>query len=367
MTLKGKGFFTWRLEATESGNSARIAAFAKAASLTHVLIKIADGIVSTNIDLINNIDYALLVSQALRAQGIQVWGWHYVYGDSPVVEASRALQRIRQLDLDGYVVNAEVEYKKPGRGTAARRYMEALRAGCPDLPIGLSSYRYPSLHRAFPWREFLDYCTYSMPQVYWMQATNSGQQLIRTVREYQSMTPYRPIIPTGSAFREFGWTPTVPEVIEFMQTAKSLNLTGVNFWEWTHARTRIPGMWEAIHDFRWDPVSDSRDIAERYIAALNTRNAEEVTRLYAPMAVHITAQRSIQGIEAIRDRYTTLFETILPGATFTLTGYTGAKNSRHLTWTAVSNKGQVNNGNDTFGLISDKIAYHYSFFSVTEA
>jgi hypothetical protein len=364
--LQGKGFFTWWLVNVESGSPQTIASLAVAANLTHVLIKVADGPFIYNVDRTTGHDYAVAVSQALRANGIQVWAWHYVYGDNPDGEASMAIRRCRDIQADGYVINAEQEYKRAGMRERARRMMTLLRASLPALPMALSSYRYPSLHPELPWREFLNGVDISMPQVYWMQATNPAQQLLRSVREYQAMTPYRPIVPTGAAFREHGWQPSVAEVLEFLNTAQSLNLPAVNFWEWSNARSgRLPGVWEAIRDFPYYGEPRPPDIAERYIAALNSRDVNQVISLYAPGAVHITSQRTVQGTQAIFAWYNTLLHQHLPNANFTLTGFTGSATARHLTWTAVSNRGRVLNGSDTLGLSEDRIVYHYSFFTIT--
>ena len=91
----------------------------------------------------------------------------------------------------------------------------------------------------------------------------------------------------------------------------------------------------------------------------------KVLALYKPRAVHVTAARTVQGEEALRAWYQSLFKQLLPEAVFRLTGYTGSGSSRHLTWTAASEQGEVHNGKDTLGLSDDKIMYHYSFFSVT--
>jgi hypothetical protein len=367
MILRGKGMYIWQIARCERGDTAAIAAVARAAKLTHVLVKIADRDYAYNIDQTSKVDLAMKLVGSLRAHGIQVWGWQYVYGDAPLAEANMAIHRIRQLKLDGFVVNAEHEYKQSGKKEAARRYMNHLRVALPDFPIALSSYRYPSYHPDFPWREFLENVDINMPQVYWMQARNSGDQLNRCVNEFQALTPSRPIFPTGAAFKEHGWVSRPEEVVEFMRTAQSLNLTGVNFWEWFHARNKLslPGMWEAVHDYSWDQIPTQPDICERYIAALNSRNPKEFVKLYNPKAIHVNGSRTVQGIDAITSWYTNLFNQVLPSAKFALTGFSGKGPSRHFTWTAVSKKGRVQNGSDTFGLNNDKIAYHFTFFSKT--
>jgi len=181
-----------------------------------------------------------------------VIGWHYVYGGLPATEASLAIQRVKQYGLDCYVIDAEGEYK--GRRSQASTFMAVLRAGLPDVSIGLSSYRFPSLHPELPWVEFRGKCDFDMPQVYWMLAHNAGEQLRRSLAEIGQMTPRLPYIPTGAAFREHGWQPTVAEVVEFMNVAtQELGLGAYNFWEWQQARSILPDVWDAIAEYGGEP------------------------------------------------------------------------------------------------------------------
>ncbi len=367
MTLEGKGLFTWKIPNCEQGDPAAMAATAKSAGLTHVLLKVADGTTVYNGTWGIKQDLVTPAVNSLRAEGIEIWGWHYVYGNNPVGEANLAIQRIRQYNLDGYVIDAEKEYKQDGRKAAAKAFMNRLRGAFPSLDIALSSYRFPSLHPQLPWAEFLDGCNINMPQVYWMKAHNAGEQLIKCVREFQNKTPSRQVIPTGAAFHEAGWKPTSAEVLEFMNTAKALNLPAVNFWEWSDARSGVmPGVWETIRDYPWAGQVAPKDICEKYVSLLNTHDANKIVELYNPTGVHINAVRPTQGLDNIRCWYNILVRDVPPTANFTLTGYAGTGNARHLTWTATSPKGAVQNGNDTFGLINEKINYHYTFFTVTK-
>ncbi len=363
MTLKGKGFFIWQIKNSEGGDVNRIASLAKDAKLTHVLVKIAD--VTASYNIINGVDLVRPLVRALRDRKVSPWGWHYVKGDDPLGEANKAIQRLQELDLDGYVIDAEIEYKEPGKADAARKFMSRLRSALPDITIALSSYRYPSIHPQIPWREFLDKCDLNMPQVYWLHAHNPADQLTRSVREFQNLEPFRPVVPTGAAYKEHGWAPTSSEVFEFLQTTKSLNLTAANFYSWDSCRANLPDIWNTIRVYEWETTPPPADITAQYIAALNSHNPDKVVELYSPTAVHITAARTIQGHAAIRAWYQSVFDQLLPGGKFTLTGFTGTVSSRHLTWTATSFQGKVNNGSDTLGLSDGKIIYHYSFFSVT--
>ena len=365
MSIEGKGCFIWRIKNCEGGNPQAIAARAVEAEFTHVLVKIADGTFTYNYDWDQNVDLVPPLIQALKNQGIQVWGWHYVYGDAPVGEARKAIERLRELNLDGYVIDAEAEYKDPAKKTAARRFMSQLRAGLPDFPIALTSYRFPSYHPQLPWREFLEKCDFNMPQVYWEFNNNPAVQLTRCVREFQDMTPFRPILPIGPAYRRGSWAPTPEEVTAFLETTKQLNLKAASFWEWSAVRKeeQLP-TWVAIRDYSWAAGPIPSDIAERYIAALNGHDPARLVALYAPNAAHVTSSSTKTGHAAIRAWYQSFFNMVLPNAVFTLTGYSGSGNSRHFSWTAISDKGEVQNGNDVFGLVDGRIVYHYTFFSV---
>ena len=363
MVLEGKGFFIWKISRCENGDPQAIAKLAHASQLTHILIKIADTVYSSNID--DNIDLVPPVVESLHRLNIQVWGWHYVKGDYPIAEAKKAIERVTNLGLDGYVIDAEKEYQNINKASAATQFMDQLRIGLPDTPVALCSYRYPSYHPQLPWREFLEKCDVNMPQVYWLHAHNAGEQLTRCVNEFRAMVPFRPIIPVGAAYKEFGWQPTSNEVLDFLQTAQSLNLSAANFYSWDSCRAYLPKVWETIHDYSWVEAPPFGDITGQLINALNTHDPDQVVNLYTAAAVHITAARTIQGHTAIRAWYQSLFNSLLPKATFTRTGYSGSGASRHFTWTAASANGKVENGNDTIGLLDNKIAFHYSFFTIS--
>ena len=375
MAFDGKGMFIWQIPDCEGGNVNAIVQTAKQAGLSHLNIKIANGIYTFNVSRTNQ-DYAAPLVQALHANGMQAWGWHYVYGSDPVGEAKIAIRRIRELGLDGYAIDAEGEYKQSGRDAAARRFMSEMRASLPNFPISLCSYRYPSYHPQIPWREFLEKCDLNMPQVYWEQSHNPGAQLNRTVREFQALSPSRPICPVGSAYGNAGWVATAADIKEFLDTARSLNLKAPSLYSWDYARKKLPDVWNAIASYPWGgtsggggvnppPVPTPNDMPQRLITALNTRDAYKVVQLFTPDGVHISATETIQGAEAIRNWYLIFLNVTLSSATFMLTGTSGTGSTRHFTWQATSPKGRVLNGYDTIGLRNDLIAYHYTQFTIT--
>jgi hypothetical protein len=237
-----KGVYVWNLavwdkeaqRAHEYSTPLELAQELKQGGFGHVLLKITDG--TARFGVINGVDYVPEYITALRAVGIEVWGWGYVYGNYPAGEAAVAVERCRELGITNFVVDAEAEYKN--KPAAARTYMTAVRKGMPDAVLALSSFRFPSYHREFPFREFAEQCNLMMPQVYWEGAKNAGDQLRRCVQEYTDFGFGLPIAVTGAAYKSTSvtWQPTAAEVQEFYQVADELGLEMVNFWEWQCAK-----------------------------------------------------------------------------------------------------------------------------------
>jgi len=247
--LTGKGVWVWKIKNCEGGNFADIVTMCVNAGFTHVVTKIADGTVGYNFTQEDG-DMAKALADELKAVGIEPWGYQYIYGQDPVGEAKTANRRIEETGVVGFVINAEQEIRDIVNNDAViNTYMHNLE---PGLPWALSSYRYPEVHPKFPWKTFLGWLDplddLAMPQVYWMQAHNPAEQLRECLRQYAKITDL-PILPTGSAFKEHGWSPTNEEIKEFAGEAKAQGLPGINFWEW--AATRAGGFWKTVRDIEF--------------------------------------------------------------------------------------------------------------------
>ena len=366
MMLKGKGYFLWQIPNCDAGDPVAIAAAAAQADLSHVLIKIADGPSwRYNYDEHQGVDLIPPLVAELRKVNIEAWGWHYILGYDPIGEARLAVTRTRALGMDGYVIDAEAEYKKSGRRVAARRFMEVLRTGLPDLPVALSTYRYPKIHSELPYNEFLEYCDYAMPQVYFEGAHNPEEQLDRCVDQYMSLSQARPVIPTAPTYSRVSWRPSKEEIQRFLDRTKELGLSAANAWSWDNARRNgYRDLWDAVAEYSWSPPPPPPDISEQLINRMNNHDPPGVAELYATRAAHVTGERTVVGNASIQDWYKTLFTQVMPGSRFHLTGKSGSGNSRHFTWTANSEAGLVRNGNDILGLKDGRIHYHYTYFTL---
>ena len=244
----GMGYFIW--QAKRIGDFATAAKKAKDAGVSWVSIKVTDGPGKFNLDPDTKHDYAPEIVQAFKDQGITVFGWGYVYGFMPEQEAQAAVDRVKALGLAGWMIDAEGEMNN--KFTEAALYASTLKTRLPaDISVGLCSFRFPNQHMEFPWKNFLYCCDYNIPQVYWVGATNAGQQLVTSIGQFTALyTKFGlkqiPCFPLGAAYGEDGWRPAVAEIKDFIQKAKDLALPGYGFWEWNDAVKIYPEYWEAI-------------------------------------------------------------------------------------------------------------------------
>lgn len=366
MTLYGKGFYMWQLWNCDNADPRAIATRVQNAGLSHVLIKIADGanwIYNYNYD--TKTDLIPPVANALRDIGVQVWGWHYVRGDDPVGEARIAINRMTELGLDGYTIDAESPYKQPGKDQAARTFMQELRNGLRNIPVALSTYRFPRWHPEFPFIPFLEGCDINMPQVYFEGAHNPEHHLNLCLEQYGELRPVLPMIPTAPTYTSPTWRPTPDEITRFFQHAQNLGMTAANAWsyDWSTNPAYID-LFNAVADYHWPPVAPVADYPEQVIGKLNQKDPSLLADMYQDNAAHVTGARTVVGKPAVQQWYQSMLTDLLPQGQFQLTGKSGYGSSRHFTWTATSDKGQVVDGKDTLGLRDGLIQYHYTYFTV---
>lgn len=366
--LTGKGWFIWQVSRCENGNPQAIADKARATGCTHVLLKIAERTYSFGFDALRR-DLVKPVVEALHARGLQAWGWHYVYGEKPKDEARIAITRTQELKLDGYVIDAEIEFTRPGMHRAAAQFTAELRKGLPNTPIALSSFRFPTNHPAFPWHAFLEGCDLTMPQVYWEKAHNSAEQLARSVREFNDtklVGVVRPYVPTGAAYSAGSWRPKPREITEFWRKALELKLPAVNFYEWASAiLPRQRELWDTVASLEWPNNETPMDVVPRWITAMNAGDLEAVLALYNQNAAHIVPGRTIVGQAALRAWYVEMLQRQMFNARFALLDSLTNKNFRRYEWLATLPNGQTFKGEDHIGLLNQRIEYHSTRFVQT--
>lgn len=262
----GKGMFIWLLERCSGGDMNKLVEECLIMKFNWVSIKVANGVSVYKGSYWTGRQQQALLDQVvplLKAAGIEVHFWGYSYGLRPGRESNPILEMIAKHKPLSYTINAEKEYKEPGMANAASVHIKAIKWGMeisasdeiPDIPILLSSYRWPSVHPEFPWRAFADLIDAWNPQVYWQGASNPVDQLIRSVKENQKIKNV-PVIPAGTIYPHGNWWPTPAQLRRFDAAAQNLGLLGVHYWEWYYGETKKPELWQEIKTHSWEDLPE---------------------------------------------------------------------------------------------------------------
>lgn len=195
------------------------------------------------------------LAKACSDEGIRLggWGYHVILdaNNRPVAppvykksEAQAVIDAVERWGLDFYVVNSEKELKGggvPWSGWQARdtnklrKYASAfwreLRSGLPDLCIGMTSYRFPKLHREFLWDIMLDkrYVDFNQPQVYWEMEYREDRprlQALVSKKEFDDMGFDLPYVPLFSCYPRGTWKPTPAQLMNFASGVEEIGVPG---------------------------------------------------------------------------------------------------------------------------------------------
>lgn len=235
---QGKGLYVWVVDE----NWDEILFDLKDGNFNWACIKVADGSYRYN----DNPNLQKLID-GMRSADIEVWGWQYIYLINGIREAEVAADQIDRYNLDGFILDPEKEAKE--KQVEAHNYAVTL-SNKTTVPIGLSSYRYPSYHPELPWDEFLSICDFHAPQVYWVRSHNPAEQLVMSMGDLLALKDL-PFVPAGCAYNDeySDWSPTDQDVLEFYQKARELELPGIFYWAWHTAEAA--GVMQDIKDQSW--------------------------------------------------------------------------------------------------------------------
>jgi LysM repeat protein len=239
-TLSGKWVWIWNWRRCDGGDPAKVAARLRQAGCRGVLVKAHDGP--------HWFDQGRPwreIAAALRAQGLVVGGWAYLYGRDPAAEAHLVGETVSYGRADLFVLDVEAEFE--GRSQAAeelcRRTREALG---PDFPLYYSSFAIGRYHRSFPYQVFARYCQGAAPQVYWNAFGWPVQQAARwTYEDYAALgeAPQR-VLPVAGLYTDRGVPyPAADDVKAFAEEAARRGSTGLSFWSYEHMNDE---MWAAV-------------------------------------------------------------------------------------------------------------------------
>ena len=229
--FKGQSMWIWQMPNAEAGSVAKIVARAKAAGVSSVYIKSADGSGAWQ-------QFTKPLVASLHAAGLRVCGWQFVYGSKPTGEA-RAAAAAKTAGADCMIIDAESTYE--GRYSSARTYMKELRRLVgPKFPIGFTSFPYVDYHPSLPYSVFLGPggAEVNMPQVYWRDI---GESVATTMKHtWRENRIYgRPIHPIGQTYQ----SPSVSDILSFRSLAAGYKAPGYSWWEWSTTSSKI---WKAL-------------------------------------------------------------------------------------------------------------------------
>ncbi len=241
---KGVGMWIWLIDSCENGDVETIVDKAVEYGITWVAPKAQQGTVWYR----RNKEKIKALSQALHAKGIEVYPWGWIYGRSTYppyasiarAEGERAFEVVHELEADGYIIDAELDWKRPlNMAAEAPKFMAPLQDL--SIPVLLSSYRYPNYHRAFPWAAWSDTLQPDrgdgwIPQVYWEQdfRLNAGStQLQATLDQYTArnlLKDDRSFHPSPSAYSRGAWSATDEQITLFRKKVEELELHSYIPW-----------------------------------------------------------------------------------------------------------------------------------------
>jgi hypothetical protein len=229
--FEGTGMWIWYVKRSSGGDTAAIAAQARIHGVRTVFVKSSDGTTWWP-------QFSSALVSALRAQGIQVCAWQFVYGSRPAGEAALGA-RAATTGAPCLVIDAESAYE--GKYAQAQSYINALRAEVgPNYPVGLAGFPYVDYHRGFPYSVFLGPggAQANMPQIYWRAIGTSVDNAVAHTYAWNELYQ-RPIFPLGQLYGD----PPPSEIQRFRQLTAARGAAGVSWWSWQSASARG---WTAI-------------------------------------------------------------------------------------------------------------------------
>lgn len=225
------GMWIWYVSQSNGGDPRSIVAMAKAHGIDTVFVKSGDG---------GNYwsQFSPQLVSTLKAGGLRVCAWQFVYGNNPSGEASTAARAVRA-GADCFAIDAESQYE--GKYSSARTYMSRLRSAAgPSYPIGLAGFPYVDYHPSFPYSVFFGPggAQYNVPQAYWKDIGSSVDTVLD--HTYRFNRPYgKPIHPLGQLYQN----PSGAEIKRFRQLAAAEGSPGVSWWDWQEAGSK---QWNAV-------------------------------------------------------------------------------------------------------------------------
>jgi peptidoglycan hydrolase-like protein with peptidoglycan-binding domain len=231
--IHGRSTWIWYLSRSDGGSVPAIVSRAHAAGVTTLIVKSSDGGHYWS-------QFSPGLVRELRAGGVHVCAWQYVYGAEPVAEADMGARAV-EAGAQCLIIDAEADYE--GRYASAATYLHELRRLVGrHYPVGLASFPYVDYHPAFPYSVFLGPggAQFDMPQMYWVDIGRGVGTVFR--HTYTGNRIYRrPIYPLGQTYG----SPPAGEIQLFRGLDVRYGAPGISWWDYA---------WASADDF-WPAIS----------------------------------------------------------------------------------------------------------------
>ncbi|MCL5020666.1 MAG: Ig-like domain-containing protein [Bacteroidetes bacterium] len=250
----GKGMWIW--EIWTHGSLSSMVATLKQSGVTWIAVKLGDS--NSPWDSPNNSTLYPWASQyggfaavidSFHNNGIKVYGWQYVYGTSKWggggTEAGVTNQILSIPGIDGFIIDAEVEFEASGMTAVAAQYLSAVRAAHPKSFVALTSFARVT-GQPIPWTTFLSQCDANMPQAYWaLRPTSVTSEFTAMKSDFMSweqtwinegyLSSIKPIVPIGceNSEGETSYQMHYGDIQQFCDSSQASGYVGVSLWEYS--------------------------------------------------------------------------------------------------------------------------------------
>ena len=191
--------------------------------------------------------YFRRIAPLMRAEGITPCVWAYVSPYDAHNQGANFGRLCENCDAEVVIVNAEKEFEAGDTGFAKRAAIEWLagfRLKAPaGVRLGLSTFAQPSLHRRFPFAEFMSGCDFFSPQCY---GSHPSKQVTEAHEYARSMG--KECWPCFRAYVGDGMddnTEIIRTTAAAIATAKELGIQSWMFWQ-QEVLQSWPGILKAI-------------------------------------------------------------------------------------------------------------------------
>jgi hypothetical protein len=242
--IHGKAIYSHNVPAVGGGDPIAFVKWLKEHNFEGVYLKAANGTAIQRVSIWSpwptwgeNIRNSLI--EALKAAGLKVYLWHFVYGANSAAELSVAKSQVARFQPDGYIWDVEGAFDNRTNAVAnARLLSSGMKSAFPDMAQGLCWWALPLSPSGGQWhpikvaKAFQEYVDVGLPMMYWQGrgGTAARAYLHRSMKIWKTFWN-KPIIPTGRAYNGDGGEADPEGILAFADEAKSdYDIPGLSWW-----------------------------------------------------------------------------------------------------------------------------------------